>query len=247
MSSYKFDEIEVFRSKRLLKKLRDYKGNGTSMISLIIPPKDQISRVQRMLVEEQGTASNIKSKVNKLSVLQAITSAQAKLKTLSKLPENGLGLYVGESLNSEGKVRKISHAIEPIKPVNTSLYRCDNKFHVDDLLKLFEDDTKYGFIIADGKSALFATLQGNTPTVLQEFSEHLPKKHGRGGQSALRFARLRVEKRDAYIKKINEAITNLFISNSHPTVAGLILAGNTYLKKGVEAGIDKRLRKKRKF
>ena len=32
----------------------------------------------------------------------------------------------------------------------------------------------------------------------------LPKKHGRGGQSALRFARLRMEKRHNYVRKIAE-------------------------------------------
>lgn len=37
--------------------------------SLIIPPKDQIARVNGMLQGEQGTASNIKSRVNRGSVL----------------------------------------------------------------------------------------------------------------------------------------------------------------------------------
>ena len=35
------------------------------MISLIIPPKDQISRINKMLADEYGTASNIKSRVNR--------------------------------------------------------------------------------------------------------------------------------------------------------------------------------------
>ena len=41
-------------------------SNGTSMISLIIPPKDMIARVNKMLGDEYGTASNIKSRVNRL-------------------------------------------------------------------------------------------------------------------------------------------------------------------------------------
>jgi peptide chain release factor subunit 1 len=48
------------------------------MISLIIRPKDQMSRIVQKLQEEYGTASNIKSRVNRLSVLNAITSAQGK-------------------------------------------------------------------------------------------------------------------------------------------------------------------------
>jgi peptide chain release factor subunit 1 len=38
---------------------------GTSMISLVIPPKDQVSRIVKMLADEYGTASNIKSRVNR--------------------------------------------------------------------------------------------------------------------------------------------------------------------------------------
>ena len=59
-------------------------SNGTSMISLIIPPKDQVSRIAKMLADEYGTASNIKSRVNRLSVLGAITSVQQRLKLYNK-------------------------------------------------------------------------------------------------------------------------------------------------------------------
>lgn len=37
------------------------------MISLIVPPGDQVSKVAKMLNDEAGTASNIKSRVNRLS------------------------------------------------------------------------------------------------------------------------------------------------------------------------------------
>jgi len=65
------------------------------MISLIIPPKDQISRVSKMLADEYGTASNIKSRVNRLSVLGAITSVQQRLKLYTK--GNFLTLYYSAS------------------------------------------------------------------------------------------------------------------------------------------------------
>jgi len=43
-----------------------------------------ISDYTSMLTHEYGTASNIKSRVNRLSVLSAITSAQARLKLYSR-------------------------------------------------------------------------------------------------------------------------------------------------------------------
>lgn len=38
--------------------------------------------------------------------------------------------------------------------------------------------------------------------MLHKFSVDLPKKHGRGGQSAVRFARLRMEARHNYVRKV---------------------------------------------
>ena len=87
----------------------------------------------------------------------------------------------------------------------------------------------------DGNGALFATLTGNTRTVLYKFSVDLPKKHGRGGQSALRFARLRLEKRHNYLRKVAEAAVQMFISNDRPNVAGLILAGSAEFKTKLNA------------
>lgn len=53
---------------------------------------------------------------------------------------------------------------------------------------------------------------------------------GRGGQSALRFARLRMEKRHNYVRKVAEVATTLFISNDKPNICGLILAGSADFK-----------------
>lgn len=72
-------------------------SNGTSMISLIIPPKDQISRVSKMLADEFGTASNIKSRVNRLSVLGAITSVQHRLKLYTKGEDSCIKCWKFES------------------------------------------------------------------------------------------------------------------------------------------------------
>lgn len=101
--------------KKLIKNLDAARGNGTSMISLVMKPgvsalmfsfsvvkrprpkfipallphhhstmQSAISDSQAMLTHEYGTASNIKSRVNRLSVLSAISSAQARLKLYNR-------------------------------------------------------------------------------------------------------------------------------------------------------------------
>lgn len=53
-----------------------------------------------------------------------------------------------------------------------------------------------------GGSTALSSISISTRDVLHKFSVDLPKKHGRGGQSALRFARLRLEKRHNYVRKV---------------------------------------------
>lgn len=109
-----------------------------------------------------------------------------------------------------GKEKKVTIDFEPFRPINTSLYMCDNKFHTEALHHLLENDDKFGFLVMDGHGTLYGTLCGNVREVLHKFSVDLPKKHGRGGQSALRFARLRLEKRHNYKRKVAEIAVNNF-------------------------------------
>mmetsp|Transcript_98766 Transcript_98766/g.247552 ORF Transcript_98766/g.247552 Transcript_98766/m.247552 type:complete len:439 (+) Transcript_98766:88-1404(+) len=237
--------IEQWKVRRLIKTLQEAKGAGTSMISLIVPPKDDINRINKMLAEEYGTASCIKSRVNRLSVLGAITSTQQRLKMYNRTPNNGLILYCGEIITEDGKEKKVTIDFEPFKPINTTMYLCDNKFHTEDLAQLLESDDKFGFLIMDGNGALYGTLQGNHREVLHKFSVDLPKKHGRGGQSALRFARLRLEKRHNFVRKVGELCTQMFITNDMPNITGLVVAGSAEFKNDLTTSdlFDPRLEK----
>ena len=169
--------------------------------------------------------------MNRLSVLGAITSTQQRLKLYNKCPKNGLVIYCGTVITDEGKEKRVNIDFEPFKPINTSLYLCDNKFHTEDLNELLIDDEAFGFIVMDGNGCLYGTVQGSNREVLHKFSVDLPKKHGRGGQSALRFARLRLEKRHNYVRKVAELATQLFVPDGQkPNVQGIVLAGSADFK-----------------
>ena len=200
--------IEVWKIKKLIQKLDTCKGNGTSFVSLYIPPKENINLVTGRLTQELSQAQNIKSRQTKQSVITAITSTKEKLKLYRETPKNGLVIFCGIILMEDGKTeKKINYDIEPFCPINQSLYNCGNKFDTTPLNGLLQDDQKFGFVIVDGNGALYATLQGNNREILQKISVELPKKHRKGGQSSVRFARLREEKRHNYLRKVAELTT----------------------------------------
>ena len=222
--------LEIFRLKKLIQDLDQMRGLGTSMITLIINYKDQISQFSKMLVDEIGKASNIKSRVTRQNGTDALYCAKEKLSLYTRTPPNGLVIYCGLVQMPNGGEKMIKIDLEPFKPINTSLYRCNNVFHTDELKALLVDNDKFGFLIIDGNGSLLGLLQGNTKTILNEFKVDLPKKQSKGGQSAPRFGRLRLEKRHNYLRKVSEALTAAFITNDVPNVKGLILAGSAEFK-----------------
>jgi peptide chain release factor subunit 1 len=52
----------MWKVKRIMKKLAASRGNGTSMVTLVIPPKETIGRTMAFLNQEHAEAANIKSK-----------------------------------------------------------------------------------------------------------------------------------------------------------------------------------------
>lgn len=238
------NNVETWKIRRLIKNLDKMRGNGTSMISLLMSPRDAISKVQGMLATEMSTAVNIKSRVNKNAVLTAITSGKERLKLYNRTPKNGLVIFCGTVIGDDGNSeKKYTVDFEPFRPLNTFKYICDNKFCTEPLFELLENDETFGFIIMDGAGCCFGTLQGNTKNIKQQIYVQLPKKHGRGGQSAARFGRIREEKRHAYLGKVAELVTKHFITEDKPNVKGLVLAGSASFKTDLSNSdlFDKRL------
>jgi peptide chain release factor subunit 1 len=235
-----------FKVKRMIRYLDEAKGDGTSMISVIIPPGKKVADIQKQLVDEYGKAEHIKDRVNRQSVLGGITSAKEKLKTFNRVPKMGLLIYCGTVWADDGKTtKKMMIDFEPHKQINTSMYNCGNHFITGPLKELLESDEKFGFIIVDGLGVHWATLQGNTREIISKFSVDLPKKHGRGGQSSNRFANTREEKRAAYVKKVCEGSTACFITDDRPNIAGIVLGGYADFKTRVAESqfFDERLKR----
>lgn len=185
---------------------------------------------------------------NRQSVQSTIKSTQQRLKRYSnRCHENGLVVFCGLAVTDQtnGKERQVTVDLEPPRPIRTFVYRCDNRFHTEQLSHLLVDEgeDRYGFIVVDGNGTLFGLLQGSSRKVLHKFNVDLPNKHGRGGQSALRFDRIRLEKRHEYMRRVAELSTRFFIENNHPNVKGLVIAGSANLKDDLlkSSLLDKRL------
>jgi len=90
----------------------------------------------------------------------------------------------------------------------------------------------------DGHSTSFHLLVGNVKETLFKLEVALPKKHGRGGQSQNRFARIREEKRGWYVSKVHEFFTQYFMEEGLLKVNSLIFAGCAGFKHDLAKKLD---------
>ncbi len=121
----------------------------------------------------------------------------------------------------------ICYDIDPPKKISKQLYRCDNKFHIDELYEQIRVYDGYGIILLSGDITKFYLVEGCDQKLLGTIECNIKGKHGRGGQSQQRFERLRLEDINEYHKKIHEKLKLYFIDKESnlPNIKGVIFAG----------------------
>jgi len=233
--SSKRTSLQRFRLKRAVETLAKKEGRGTELVSLYVPPGRQISEVVAMLKQEYGTASNIKSNTTRKNVQDAITKVSQRLKLFKKVPENGLVIFCGAiPQNGPGSEKMETYVLTPPEPINIYLYRCDARFHTEHLQELLKEKETYGILVLDASAATYAILQSRRLEIVKEITSGIPGKHRAGGQSAVRFQRLREAKVHEYYKRLGEHANETFLQI--PELKGIIIGGPGPTKQDFEKG-----------
>lgn len=116
----------------------------------------------------------------------------------------------------------IQYVFEPPKPIKKTEYYCDKMFHIDTIVKLYEQPDMCGLIFINGEKCQLFTVDitnndklkcGNVNTYL--------KQHHKGGSSSARFGRLHDEKVVKYLKEISEEARTTFKHVDKIVVGGI--------------------------
>lgn len=187
-----------------------------------------------LIEKELKTASNIKDRVNRQCVQRCLKIIDGILFKIKVIPPTGLFLFVGIDKNDN----EIVEIVEPPVANKLAYYRCDNKFHtwiVEDIFKPKLCATNQILVLITGDEARFYRV-GKTVSYIGSTQGLLIKRHRKGGQSSIRFARLAEESRHHYTEKI---ITDLK-SKGIDTTAMIIVSGSRELGKDLVALLNKR-------
>jgi len=127
--------------------------------------------------------------------------------------------------------------IIPPEKVKKSFYRCDSHFHLDSLVEMYRDEDIFGMVLIDGKDAkIFNVIKRGDYVdfkLKSKYSYDPQKKQKKGGQSAQRIGRIRLEKRDHYIDNVATLVVSSFMSdnNTRININGLAICGASLTKK----------------
>ncbi len=207
--------------KKQLKKLKEFRGSGTELISVYIPAGSPIHDTTNKLREEMSQASNIKSKSTRNNVIGALERIINYLKMYKKTPENGLAVFCGNISDNPAKTDIQIFAIEPIQKLNVGTYRCDSSFFLEPLENMLESKDSYGIVVLDGREATLALVKGTETNIVKKITSQAHAKVRKGGQSARRYERLIEEQIERYYKKVGEAMDEAFLGK----VKGVIIGG----------------------
>lgn len=219
--------VTQYRFKRMLEELKSKRGKGTELISLYITHDSDLSKVVQQLREEQGTASNIKSKTTRKNVIAALEKIIYSLRTYAEAnrrpPKNGLAIFCGNVAGQEDAADIQLYWIEPPEPVTTKMYRCDQEFVLGPLKEMLEVKESVGLLTLDRREATFAILRGKHVEIVRHLTSNVPGKHGKGGQSARRFERLIEIAAHEFMKSIAESANEIF--SKVPDLRAIIVGG----------------------
>lgn len=173
---------EKYKLRRLIIDLEKVRGRHTELVSVYIPVGYDIIKIIHHLMEEQGTAENIKDKTNRMHVIDSIEKMIQHLKLFKRTPDNGLAVFSGNFSDKEGKADIRVFSIEPPEPMNLRVYRCDQTFLLDPLKQMVEIKETYGLIVLDRREANIGLLKGTNIEELCHKTSNVPGKTTKGGQ-----------------------------------------------------------------
>jgi peptide chain release factor subunit 1 len=208
---------EYYEFRKQLKFLRAQRGQGTELISVYLQPGANTNDMSDRLRDEYSQAMNIKSKQTRNNVQAAIEKIIQTLKGEHKAPEHGVAIFAG---SIDGRMELYS--VVPPEPFTVQVYRCDSTFYIDPLQDMIEPKEVFGLFTMDRREATIALLKGKSIKIVTHMTSNVPGKHGKGGQSQLRFERITEILAQDWFKKIAEMMNEVF---RDPKIKAIIAGG----------------------
>jgi peptide chain release factor subunit 1 len=242
----KSNDLQVYKTRKLMEDLKSKKGFHTELISLYIPHDRKLSDVTNYLKNEISESQNIKSKLTRKNVLDGISTLLGMLKNYRVVPENGLVLFAGAipQNNTPGTEKMERYIIDPPEKIKTFRYHCASEFLIWPLDDTLSPKETYGLLSIGRAASAVGYIRGNHMEVVRDFTSGIHGKHKAGGQSQKRYERLIEEGEKLFYRRVSDEVNHLFLDMEE--LHGIFIGGPGPSKEKFvkDESLDYRLRDK---
>ncbi len=207
---------------KLLRELEKIRGRHTELVSYYLPAGSDINKASELISQEQALTRNVKNKTVRKNVLSTLEKISQELKLYKKLPENGMVIFCGNVSKEEGKADIKLWTVIPLEKLSIKLYWCGQTFNLKPLKELIKEKNNYGIICLDKSSADIAIVSGKKVNLLKHLDSIVPGKTRAGGQSSVRFYRVRENLLISFLQKISRTARTLLEKFD---LKGIIISG----------------------
>ena len=219
------EDRRKYEFRKVIEELQDFEGSGTQLVTIYIPEEKLLSDVVAHVTQEHSEASNIKSKQTRTNVQDALKSIKDRLRYYDTTPKHGMVLFSGAVNTGGGRSDMVTRVLEsPPTPIQSFRYHCDSDFLTEPLEGMLEDKGMFGLVVLDRREANVGWLKGKRVEAVKSAESLVPGKQRKGGQSAQRFARLRLEAIDNFYQEVAGMANDLFVSKRHE-LDGVLVGG----------------------
>ncbi len=220
--------------KKLVHQLSEIRGRHTELVTVYVPSGYNLNEIRTLVASEAATASNIKSRTTRKNVVTALEKVGQRLKSYKQTPPNGLIFFCGNISEREGQPDIQLWEVIPPEPISTRIYRCDQAFVLEPLQDMIREKENYGLIAIDTQEAAVAFLRGKSVSLVKKFESMVPGKQRKGGQSSIRFARIREGILFTFLKDVGEFANKTF--EGERDLLGIIVGGPGHVKEEFISG-----------
>jgi peptide chain release factor subunit 1 len=234
------DTTDVHDLRDRLDRIAAREGEGTELVTLTVPPDADLRSVRDRIADEHAGAANIRSDRTRERVRRALDRVQRELRGYAETPEHGLAAFAGVV---DGDLE--AHVLEEFpRPLPSSTYRCDDRFHVEPVRAAVEPGERFGLLVVERGGAAVGRLAGDRVVPIRSFDSRVMRSSRAGGQSAERFARERERQAHEFYEEVADVAREAFLGDD--PVEGVVVGGTlSTARRFVDEGyLDHRLERR---
>lgn len=217
-----------------IEQLLSFQSRTDVAVSVVVPQGKKLTQVIKMVENDlevlvQKAASEPFEMTKTQQTISVWKLALQLLQGYKKYPTLGLMCFVvlepiSTLIYTDAKV--IATIFEPKEPIGRLLITIGKKLNVWPLFEFRDPKERFGILSIEKDNVSVGIIESGHFRTIAHMESNIPRKHGKGGSSAIRFARIRMEKRQVWGKMIANSCLSYFFDLEVPTINKLMIVGD---------------------